>query len=113
MSKRDWKLFVFDILECIEKIEDFTSGMTQEEFVRDIKTRDAVLRNFEIIGEAAGKIPADIRGKYNGIPWSQIIGLRNRLIHGYFVVDYNIIWEIVRNELPDLKVKMKKIIEDL
>jgi len=100
-----------DILECIEKIESFVSGFSYEEFLQDEKTKDAVVRNLEIIGEAAKKIPQEIQKKYEEIPWAQIIGLRNRLIHGYFLVDYDIVWEIVSKELSNLKIRLKKIME--
>lgn len=111
MSKRDWKLFLMDILECMEKIESYVSGISYEEFLQDAKTKDAVVRNLEVIGEAANQIPHEIQKKYEEIPWSQIIGLRHRLIHGYFVVDYDIVWNIMSEELPDLKIKLKKIAE--
>ena len=112
MSERRWVLFASDIIEAIEKIETYTEGYSYEEFMEDMKTKDAVVRNLEIIGEAAVKIPPEIRGKYSEIPWSQIVGLRNRLIHGYFVVDYEIIWEIIKNELPELKITIKKMIDE-
>lgn len=103
MSKRDWKLFLMDMLESIKKIESYISGISYEKFLQDEKTKDAIVRNLEIIGEAANQIPREIQEKYSKIPWSQIIGLRHRLIHGYFVVDYDIVWSIVKEELPDLK----------
>ena len=111
MSKKDWKLFAMDVLEAIEKIEKYVAGLSYKDFMEDSKTKDAVVRNLEIIGEAANQIPKDIQQKYKEVPWSQIIGMRNRLIHGYFVVDYDIVWNIVKNELLDLKVKIKEIME--
>jgi len=71
------------------------------------------VRNLEIIGEAANQIPMDIRERYKDIPWAQIVGLRYRLIHGYFVVDYDIVWNIIDKEIPDLKIKIKEIFKDL
>ncbi len=112
MSKRDWRLFLTDILECIEKIEGYLSGSSYENFIQDEKTKDAVVRNLEILGEAANQIPVEIQRKYHEIPWPQIVSLRNRLIHGYFVVDYDIVWDIVCKELPILKPKIEKILED-
>jgi len=102
MSKRDWR----------KKIENYTSTISYEEFLQDEKTKDAVVRNLEIIGEAANQIPKEIQIKYREIPWPQIIGLRNRLIHGYFVVDYDIVWSIVKDELPGLKVQLEKILKE-
>jgi len=74
--------------------------------------RENVSRNLEIIEEAANQIPKEIREAYKEIPWSQIIGLRNRLIHGYFVVDYAIVWSIIKDELPDLKVQLEKVLKE-
>ncbi len=108
MSKRDWKLFVADILDSIQKIESYIEGLSYEEFLKDSKTIDAILRNLEVIGEASNKIPKHIQEIHKEIQWSQIIGLRHRLIHGYFVVDYEIVWNIVKNELPELKKKLKE-----
>ena len=112
MSKRDWRLFINDILECIERIEKYVSGLSYDDFIKDDKTKDAVVRNLEIIGEAANQIPMDIRERYKDIPWAQIVGLRHRLIHGYFVVDYDIVWNIISKEIPDLKIKIKEIFKD-
>ena len=113
MSKRDWRLFINDMLECIERIEKYVSGLSYDDFIKDDKTKDAVVRNLEIIGEAANQIPVDIRKRYKDIPWAQIVGLRHRLIHGYFVIDYDIVWNIIDKEIPDLKIRMKKIFKGL
>jgi len=113
MSKRDWRLFINDILECIERIEKYVSGLSYDDFIKDDKTKDSVVRNLEIIGEAANQIPMDIRERYKDIPWAQIVGLRHRLIHGYFVIDYDIVWNIIDKEIPDIKIKIKEIFKDL
>ncbi len=110
MPKRDPTLFLYDILECIEKIQKYVSGMTYEDFENDERTVDAVLRNLEIIGEAARNIPSEFRVKYPDIPWRRIVGLRNVVIHEYFGVDLENIWEIVKNDLPDLKQKIKTLL---
>jgi uncharacterized protein with HEPN domain len=109
MSKRDRRVILADILESINKIENYVEGITYEQFIRDDKTKDAVVRNLEIIGEAVNQIPKNIREKFSDVPWSQIIGLRNRMIHGYFVVDYRIVWEIVKEDIPSLKRKIELI----
>ena len=111
MSKRDPALFLYDILECIEKIERYISGMTYEDFEKDERTVDAVLRNLEVIGEAARNTPLEIRSRYYDIPWRKIVGLRNVIIHDYFGVDLENIWEIITKDLPDLKEKVKSILE--
>jgi len=110
VSKREPTLFLYDILECIKKIEKYISGMTYEEFEKDERTVDAVLRNLEIIGEAARNIPSEFRTKYADIPWRHIVGLRNVVIHEYFGVDLENIWEIITNDLPVLKKKVKNIL---
>lgn len=111
MSKRSWKLFVVDILESIKKIERYIASFSYNEFINDEKTIDAVLRNLEIIGEAANQIPIEIQQRNKEVPWSQIVGLRNRLIHGYFVIDHEIVWYVVNNELPELKKQIEKILK--
>ncbi len=111
MSKRDSTLFLYDILECIEKIERYVSDMTYEDFEKDERTIDAVLRNLEVIGEAARNIPLEIRNRYYDIPWRKIVALRNVVIHQYFGVDLENIWEIMTKDLPDLKEKVKNILE--
>ena len=88
------------------------AGFTYEEFLQDGKTQDAVVRNLEVIGEAARFIPEDIRQRHPEVPWPQMIALRNRLIHGYFVVDYEIVWDIVTNELPALRKHLEEILEE-
>uniref|UniRef100_B3EM18 DUF86 domain-containing protein n=1 Tax=Chlorobium phaeobacteroides (strain BS1) TaxID=331678 RepID=B3EM18_CHLPB len=111
MSKRDWKLFLEDILESIEWIEDFIKGMDAESFACDRKTVDAVVRNFEIIGEAAKSIPVDIRERHQGVDWSGMIGLRNRIAHEYFGLSLPIIWKIAVDDLPKLKNEIIRIEE--
>ncbi|MCS7164082.1 MAG: DUF86 domain-containing protein [Thermodesulfovibrio sp.] len=108
MSKRNWKLFINDIFESIQKIEKYTDNLSYDEFIIDEKTKDAVVRNLEIIGEAARQIPDNIKTAISEIEWSKIIGLRNRIIHGYFAIEYEIIWQIVKKELPLLKAEIQK-----
>jgi uncharacterized protein with HEPN domain len=111
MSKRDWKLFVEDILESVEKIEEYVKDMTLDDFKQDRKTTDAVVRNFEIIGEASRYIPDDIKIKFQNVDWKAIAGLRNRIAHEYFGISLAIVWEIIKGELPILKEQMKEISE--
>jgi uncharacterized protein with HEPN domain len=91
-----------DILEAIEKIERFTSDMRYEESIEDPKTVDAVLRNFEVIGEAAKNVPEDTRQEYDDVPWSEMAGMRDKLIHGYATVELQIVWTTIEEELPTL-----------
>lgn len=113
MSKRSLELLVEDIWEAIEKIDRYTKGMTQENFQDDEKTADAVVRNFEIIGEAAGRLPEDFVDRYSEIEWAKIVGLRNRIVHEYFGVDLQIIWQILKNDLPAFRESLERIRSDL
>jgi hypothetical protein len=113
MSKRSLDLLVEDIWESIEKIERYIDGMTQDNFDSDEKTTDAVVRNLEIIGEAAGRLPEDFTNQHSEIEWVKIIGLRNRIVHEYFGVDLQIIWQILRKDIPAFKVSLKKIRSNL
>lgn len=106
MSKRNWRLLLEDILESIRKIQDYTQDTSAEQFSSNQMIIDAVVRNLEIIGEAANHIPEEIREQFPDIPWHNIIGLRHRVIHEYFGVDTTILWHIVRHELEGLKAKL-------
>lgn len=113
MSNRSIFLLIEDIWEAIEKIERYTNGMTQDTFQEDEKTSDAVVRNFEVIGEAAGRLPEDFTNRYSEIVWSKIVGLRNRIVHEYFGVDLEIIWQILQNDLPAFKAALSTIRSEL
>lgn len=109
MSTRNWQLRVDDILESIQNILDYTEGMDFLAWGSDRKTIDAVVRNFEIIGEAANHIPPEIQSRFPDIPWSQMRGIRNVLIHEYFGVDEEVLWETVQNDLPALQEKLNRL----
>lgn len=106
MSNREPKLLLGDILDSAEKIKEYTKNLTFEEFLKDTRTVDAVIRNFEIIGEAARRLPQEFKESHSSINWTRIIGFRNRIVHDYFGIDYKIVWRINKNNID-------KLIEDL
>jgi len=109
MSKRDPALLINDILESCNKILQYTSSMNFEEFLKDSKTIDAVIRNFEIIGEAANRLPEEFKEQNPSIDWHKIRGFRNRIVHDYMGIDFGIVWDIRNNYLPSLIESLKKI----
>jgi uncharacterized protein with HEPN domain len=100
---RDFQIYVEDIIYAIDSIEEYTKELTYERFVKDKKTVDAVVRNLEIIGEAAKHIPERVRKKYHSVPWRDMAGMRDRLIHGYFGVNLDVVWKTVKERLPIVK----------
>jgi uncharacterized protein with HEPN domain len=102
MSKREPILLVEDIIESGNKILLYTNGLNFTDFKNDSKTIDAVIRNFEIIGEAANRLPDEFKDKYPEIDWFKIRGFRNRIVHHYFGIDFQIVWEVKNNYLPTL-----------
>jgi uncharacterized protein with HEPN domain len=113
MKNRDLVLFFQDILECIDKIEKYTFNMNHEDFVKDEKTFDAVVKNMIIIGEAAKFIPDEIRNSHPEVEFKLIIGMRNILVHNYLGTDYKEVWRTAKEEMPILKVKIQNILNKL
>lgn len=109
---RDPRLYLDDILDAITRIREYTAPIDYEEFTRDRKTQDAVVRNLEIIGEAAGRLPESVRIGAGGIDWRKIIAMRNILAHEYFGMSLPIVWDVVRNKLGPLETTCKKLLED-
>lgn len=101
-----------DILESMNRIDKYISGVEYDSFLNNQMLIDAVIRNLEIIGEAARNVPEEIRSKYPKIPWRNMIGLRNILIHQYFGVDESIVWEIIQADLPEARPNLLKAIEE-
>jgi len=107
MSKREPVLLIEDIIDSAGKIIEYTQAFSFDEFTKDGKTIDAVIRNFEIIGEAANRLPEDFKEKHPNIDWPRIRGFRNRIVHDYFGIDYGIVWEIKETFLPSLIAALK------
>ncbi len=111
MSSRNTSLLIEDIIDSAQKILLYTAEISFNQFISDSKTVDAVVRNFEIIGEAANRIPEEFKETHPGIDWHRIRGFRNRIVHEYFGIDYSIVWLIKETFLPDLLSKLSSLKE--
>jgi hypothetical protein len=109
---RSYKLFLEDMQTAMIRISEYIDGLTFSDFEKDHKTVDAVIRNLEIIGEASNKLPEDIKEKYSDVPWKEMYLLRNKISHGYFGIDCEIIWDVALNYLPVNKIQIDKILRD-
>jgi uncharacterized protein with HEPN domain len=101
--------FLADIKEAVSNIEEYTKDMSYEQFFADRKTRDAVIRNFEIIGEWTKNLPEDLKARYPAVAWKRVAGLRDIVAHGYFRVDYEVLWGVIRDILPGFKIEITRI----
>jgi len=110
---RDPKLYLKDILVAMDAIEQFVEEVDFETFKNDDMMTSAVIRKFEIIGEATKKIPEEIKQQYPAIPWKDMSGMRDRLIHFYFGIKYELVWETIKKEIPKVKPSVKKVLDDL
>ncbi len=112
LSKREYLFFLEDMVESMRRIAEYTKGMDFKKFKMNYMVVDAVVRNFEIIGEASKRVPDSIKEEYPELPWKKMVGMRNLIIHGYFGIDYELIWEISRSNLPLNKLLLEKILEN-
>jgi uncharacterized protein with HEPN domain len=108
--QRDFKIFLTDIFQAIERIEDYTKNLSFEDFCEKQLIQDGVVRNLEIIGEAVKHLPKEIQKKYPHVEWKKIAGLRDILIHAYFGIDREIVWDIITHKIPILKEQVQKIL---
>ena len=109
--KRNYLLFLIDISERIDKIETFTAGMDFETFKEDDKTVSACIREIEVIGEAVKQIPKEVREEFGDLPWSLMAKMRDKLIHWYFDVDEEIVWNVIKERLPGIKTSVDSMVE--
>jgi len=110
---RPVKEYLSDIINNINRAISFVTNIEYEDFIKNDEKIYTVVRAIEIIGEAANKIPQNFRQKYNYIPWNDIVGMRNKIVHEYFEIDLNIVWNTVKKELPELKQAIQRIMEIL
>lgn len=106
---KDDLAFIEHILLCIEKIQEYTKNLTAQDFNNNELIQDAVIRNIEIIGEATKKISRDLKSQYREIPWKEMTGMRDKLIHDYFGVDVDVVWKTVNEDIPYLKSLIENI----
>ena len=109
---RRWDHYVRDMLGACDKILSYNEGLDQPAFIADGRTYDATLRNLEVLGEAATHVPADVRDSRAEIPWRALTGTRNQVIHGYLGIDDDIIWSIVRDDIPMLVPQLRELLEE-
>ncbi|MCM2333018.1 MAG: DUF86 domain-containing protein [Anaeromyxobacteraceae bacterium] len=108
-SNRDWRLYADDIIESCGKVRRFIAGMTYEAFVADERTRDAVIRNLEVIGEAAKNLPDEVIGKAPEVEWRKVRGMRDVIAHGYFGLDMKVVWDTAKTKVDELQAAVRKL----
>ena len=112
MSKRPIDLLLNDICQSIDRIEQYIQNMSFDAFSNDQKSIDAVARNLEIIGEAANRLSDEFKEQYSEIEWYKVVGLRHRIVHEYFGIDLEIVWQILHKDLPELKRRLTQIMKN-
>lgn len=113
MKKRNYGIFIKDILDAISSIDVFIANMTFEELSMDDKTLSAVIRKIEIIGEAAKNIPEEMKSKFPQIDWKGMAGMRDKLIHSYFGIDNSILWQVIKEDLPSVKPLIEEMLKNV
>jgi uncharacterized protein with HEPN domain len=113
MTDRQWGDYLEDILEAVESIEEFIQGMTADEFISDKKTKYAVVRSLEVIGEASKNIPESVKVKFPDVPWKDMAGMRDKVIHYYFGIDYNVVWKTIKEDVPFIKPILRGMLNSI
>ena len=111
--KKDDSIFVSHILDSIQKIEEFSRDVSKEDFFDSVLLQDAIIRRIEIIGEASKNVSDSLKSKYPEIPWNEMARTRDKLIHGYFGIDLDLTWDIVEDDISELKDKIRIVVDDL
>lgn len=111
MSKRIDTEFLSDIHEAVKRIVEYGSGLSYEAFLKDTKTQDAVIRNFEIIGEATKGLSVHLKQRYPHVQWSDVAKMRDKLIHHYFGVNIDVVWDIIEESLPEFYLQIEDILK--
>ena len=111
--EKNYQIYILDMLEAIEKIQEYTDGLTEVEFSQNLLVQDAVVRRFQIIGEAAGKIPQELRDKFSTVSWKKIVAFRNLIIHDYASIKFSEVWRVSQEELPVLQSQLEQVKIDL
>jgi len=114
MKKKDrtYRFFLEDMLLSMNRVAEYINGLSFIEFKHDYKTVDAVVRNFEVIGEASKNMPKEIKDKYPMVPWEEMYLMRNKISHEYFGIDYEILWDVASNYLPENKSQIEEILKN-
>ena len=112
MKSRDTRDYLQDILDAINDVENFTHNLTYDQFIKDRKTLNAVVRSIEVIGEASKQLPNSLKAKYAELPWKEISGMRDKLIHAYFGADTEIIWQAAKENIPSMKKRIQTMLKD-
>ena len=111
--KRDFLVYLDDILDAMGKAEMFVAGMSYAQFEDDLRTNYAVTRALEIVGEATKRLPVSFREQYPHVPWQDMAGMRDKIIHGYDNVNLRIVWDVVKRDIPEVRPMIKQILTDL
>jgi uncharacterized protein with HEPN domain len=109
MSEKEWRHYIADILHSVERIQKAVAAETYESFAQDEDIQDIVMRRFQIIGEAAKKIPDDKKAGFSDVPWQKVISLRNIVVHEYGYVDLKVVWDTIHKHLPELKTRLSEL----